>query len=97
MGVARGLANKLRARHLEAYNLQEEPVAFSDSSGIGKRLMMARRRLDEKLAANLPADHAERTVRMLLQRLNQEEGTERPSAPPLSPPDQDGMPEGEWP
>ncbi len=56
VGVARGLANKLRARHLEAYNLQEGPVAFADSSGIGKRLMMARMRLDEKLAANLPPD-----------------------------------------
>ncbi len=97
VGVARGLANKLRARHLEAYNLQEGPVAFADSSGIRKRLMMARRWLDEKLAANLPEDHAERTARMLLQRLNQEEGTDRPSAPPPNPPDQDGTSEGEWP
>ncbi len=66
VGVARGLANKLRARHLEAYDLQGGPVAFADSSGIGKRLMMARMRLDKKLAANLPPDHAERTARMLL-------------------------------
>jgi hypothetical protein len=66
VGVARGLANKLRARHLEAYNLQEGPVAFADSSGIGKRLMMARMWLDEKFAANLPPDHAERSARMLL-------------------------------
>jgi hypothetical protein len=85
VGVARGLANKLRARHLEAYNLQGGPVAFADSSGIGKRLRMARMRLDEKLTANLPADHAERTARMLLQRLNQEEDTGKPSAPPPSP------------
>jgi hypothetical protein len=96
-GVARGLANKLRARHLEAYDLQGGPVAFADSSGIGKRLRMARMRLDEKLAASLPADHGERTARMLLQRLNQDEGTERPSAPPPSPPDQDDTSEGEWP
>ncbi len=34
---------------------------------------------------------------MLLQRLSQEESTERPSAPPPSPPDQDGTSEGEWP
>ncbi len=54
-------------------------------------------RLDEKLAVSLPADHGERTARMLLQRLNQEEGTERPSAPPPSPPDQDDTSEGEWP
>jgi hypothetical protein len=66
VGVARGLANKLRAQHLEAYNLQEGPVAFADSSGIGKRLMVTRMQLDEKLAANLPPDHAERTARMLL-------------------------------
>jgi hypothetical protein len=95
--VARGLANKLRARHLESYDLQGGPVAFADSSGIGKRLMMARMRLDEKLAANLPPDHAERTARMLLQRLNQEGGAERPSAPPPSPPEQGDSSEGGWP
>jgi hypothetical protein len=38
VGVARGLANKLRARHLEAYDLQGRPVAFADSSGIGAGL-----------------------------------------------------------
>jgi len=97
VGVARGLANKLRARHLEAYDLQGGPAAFADSSGIGKRLMMARMRLDEKLAANLPPDHAERAARMLLQRLSQEGGTERPSAPPPSPPEQGDASEGAWP
>jgi hypothetical protein len=56
--------------------------------GIGKRLMMARMRLDEKLAANLPPDHAERTARMLLEVLNQEGRVEKPSAPPPSPPEQ---------
>jgi hypothetical protein len=40
--IARGLANKLRARHLEAYDLQGERVAYADTSGIWKRLMMAR-------------------------------------------------------
>jgi hypothetical protein len=44
VGVARGLANKLRARHLEAYDQQEGPVAYADTSGIWKRLMMARMR-----------------------------------------------------
>jgi hypothetical protein len=34
VGIARGLANKLRARHLEAYDLQGGPVALADSSGI---------------------------------------------------------------
>ena len=97
VGVARGLANKLRARHLEAYDLQGGPVAFADSSGIGKRLIMARMRLDEKLAANLPPDHAERTARMLLHRLSQEGGTERPSAPPPSLPEQGDTSEGAWP
>jgi hypothetical protein len=86
VGVARGLANKLRARHLEAYNLQEGPVAFADTSGIWKRLMMARIRLDEKLAASLPLDHAERSAKLLLQRVSQEGGAEKPSALPPSPP-----------
>jgi hypothetical protein len=54
-------------------------------------------RLDEKLAVSLGADHGERAARMLLQRLNQEGDTERPSAPPLSPPDQGDTSEGEWP
>ncbi len=97
VGIARGLANKLRAQHLEAYDLQGGPVAFADLSGIGKRLRTARMRLDEKLAANLPADHGERAARMLLQRLNQEGDAERPSAPPPSPPDQGDTSEGEWP
>ncbi len=60
-------------------------------------LMMARMRLDEKLAANLPPYHAERTARMLLQRLNQEGGMEKPSAPPPSPPEQGDSSEGAWP
>jgi hypothetical protein len=96
VGVARGLT-KLRARHLEAYNLQGGPVAFADSSGIGKRLMMARMRLNEKLATNLPPDHAERTARMLLQRMSQEGGIERPRAPPPSAPEQGDSSEGAWP
>jgi hypothetical protein len=94
VGVACGLANKLRARHLEAYDLQGGPVAFADSSGIAERLRTARMRLDEKLAISLRADHGERTARMLLQRLNQEGDTERPSAPPPSPPEQNGASEG---
>ncbi len=84
VGVARGLANKLRARHLEAYVQQGNPVAYADTSGIWKRLMMARVRLDEKLAACLPPDHAERLARMLLQSMNQESGEEKPRAPPPS-------------
>ena len=34
VGVACRLANKLRAKHLEEYDLQGKPVAFADSSGI---------------------------------------------------------------
>ncbi len=41
VGIARGLANKLRARHLEAYDQQGGLVAYTDTSGIWKRLMMA--------------------------------------------------------
>ncbi len=55
-------------------------------------------RLDEKLAVSLRADHGERTARMLLQRLNQEEDAERPSAPPPSLPEQgDTSDKGAWP
>jgi hypothetical protein len=31
-GVARGLANKLRAKHLDEYNLKGEPGALADTS-----------------------------------------------------------------
>ena len=97
VGVARGLANKLRARHLEAYDQQGGPVAYADTSGIWKRLMMARVRLDEKLAACLPPDHAERSARVLLESLKQEDSKEKPSAPPPSPPRQRDDSEGAWP
>jgi hypothetical protein len=96
VGVARGLANKLRARHLEAYD-QQGPVAYADTSGIWKRLMMARVRLDEKLAACLPPDHAERSARMLLQRMSQDGDAEKPSVPPPSPLKQRDNSEGVWP
>jgi hypothetical protein len=97
IGIARGLANKLRARHLEAYDQQGGPVAYADTSGIWKRLMMARVRLDEKLAACLPPDHAERSTRMLLGSMKQEEDKEKPSALPPSPPRQRDDSEGAWP
>jgi hypothetical protein len=97
VGVARGLANKLRALHLEVYDLQGRPVAFANSSGITEKLRAARLRLDEKLSAGLRADHGNRTARALLQRLSREEGTGKPSAPPASPPEQDDSSEGAWP
>jgi hypothetical protein len=59
--------------------------------------MMARIRLDEKLAACLPLDHAERSARMLLQRMSQDGGAEKPSAPPPSPPKQRDNSQGAWP
>jgi hypothetical protein len=42
-------------------------------------------------------DHGERTTRMLLQRLNREEGTGKRSAQPPSPPEQNNLSEGAWP
>ncbi len=97
VGVARGLANKLRARHLEACDLQGRPVAFADSSGITEKLRAARLRLDAKLSANLGADQGNRAARALQQRLSQEESTRKPSAPPPSPPERRDSSEGAWP
>jgi hypothetical protein len=97
VGVASDLANKLRARHLEAYDLQGGPVAFADSSRMAEKLRAARMRLDEKLSVGLRAYHGERTARMLLQRLNREEGTGKRSAQPPSPPEQNNLSEGAWP
>jgi hypothetical protein len=54
-------------------------------------LMMARVRLDEKLAACLPPDHAERSAMLLL------ESKEKLSTPPPSPPRSRDTPEGAWP
>ncbi len=73
MGVARGLANKLRAKHLEEYNLQGKPVAFADSSGITEKLRAGRLRLDAKLSASLGAKQGEQAVMALQQRLRQGE------------------------
>jgi hypothetical protein len=94
--VARGLANKLRARHLEEYDLQGRPVAFADSSGITEKLRAARLRLDAKLSANLGADQGNRAARALQQRLSQGESTRKPSAPPPSPPERRGSSAGAW-
>jgi hypothetical protein len=84
--VARGLANKLRAKHLEEYNLQGKPVMFADTSGIMEKLKAGRLRLDARLAASLEAGHGERAAMMLRQRLEQEEGAKKPTAPLPSPP-----------
>ncbi len=46
VGVARGLANKLRAKHLEEYDLRGNPVTFTDSSGILEKLKAGRLKLD---------------------------------------------------
>jgi hypothetical protein len=94
VGVAHGLANKLQARHLEAYDLQERSVAFADSSGITEKLRAARLRLDAKLSANLGADQVNRAARALQQRLSREESTGKPSAPPPSPPERRDSSEG---
>ncbi len=97
MGVARALVNKLRARHLEAYNLQGRPVAFADSSVITEKLRGARLQLDEKLSANLGADQDTWAARALQQRLSPEGSMGKPSAPPPSPPEQNDSSEGAWP
>jgi hypothetical protein len=94
VGVARGLANKLRAQHLEEYDLQGRPVAFADSSGITEKLRAARLRLDAKLSTSLGANQGERAAKALQQRLSQEESKKKPSAPPPSPPGQRGSLEG---
>jgi hypothetical protein len=59
--------------------------------------MMARVRLDEKLAACLPPDPAEKSAGVLAQSMNQEGSEEKPSAPPPSPPKQRDSSEGAWP
>ncbi len=97
VGVARGLANKLRAKHLEEYDLQGKPVAFADSSRITEKLKAGRLRVDAKVSASLGAKQGEQAVRALQQRLNQGEGSRKPSAPPPSPPGQEGSLEGAWP
>ncbi len=80
--MARGLANKLRAKHLEEYDLQGKPVAFADSSGITENLRAGRLRLDAKLSASLGARQGEQAAMILQQRLRQGEGSREPSAPP---------------
>ncbi len=97
VGVARGLANKLRAKHLEEHDLQGKPVAFADSSGITEKLKAGRLRLDTRLSASLGARQGEQAAMILQQRLGQDESSKKPSAPPPSPPGQGDSLEGAWP
>ncbi len=50
MGVARGFANKLRAKHLENYDLLGIPVAAANTSDISKNLRAGRLRFDSELS-----------------------------------------------
>ncbi len=87
VGVARGLANKLRAKHLEEYNLQGNLVTFADSSGI--ELKAGRLKLDAKLSASLEARRSGQEVASPRKGPGLEEGPGKPSAPPPSPPDRE--------
>ncbi len=51
VGVARGLANKLRARHLEEYDLRRDPAAATGPSGVIERLKAGRQKLDAELSS----------------------------------------------
>ncbi len=97
VGVARGLANKLRAKHLEEYDLHWRPVAFADPCGITEKLKAGRLRLNAKLSASLGARHGEQAAMILQQRLRQGEGSRKPSALPPSPLGQGDSLEGAWP
>jgi hypothetical protein len=97
VGVALGLANKLRAKHLEEFDLQGKPVAFADTSGIMEKLKAGRLRLDARLSASLEAGHGERAAIMLRQRLEQEEGAKKATAPLPSPPGRGDALDGAWP
>ncbi len=62
VGVARGLANKLRARDLENYDLLGIPVAAANPSNIIEKLKAGRLRFDAKLSAGWEARQDEQKV-----------------------------------
>jgi hypothetical protein len=97
VGVAWGLANKLRARHLENYDLLGIPVAAANPSDIIKKLKAGRLRFDSELSAGWEARQNEQRVGPSRLDSRAEESPRRPSAPLPSPPAQKVPSEEAWP
>jgi hypothetical protein len=96
VGVARGLANKLRARDLENYDLLGIPVAAANPSNIIEKLKAGRLRFDAKLSAGWEARQDEQKVDTLRLDSRAEEKPRRPGAPLLNPQAQEVLSEEAW-
>jgi hypothetical protein len=97
VGVARGLANKLREKHLEDYDLRGIPVMATDPSEVIEKLKAGRLKLDAELSTCREARQNEQGAGISWAGLGSEKGPIRPSAPPPSPLDQEAPSEGAWP
>jgi hypothetical protein len=87
VGVACGLANKLRARHLEEYDLRRDPAAAAGPSWVIERFKAGRLKLDAELSAGREVGHNGRGALAPRADLGSGESSRRPSAPPPSPPE----------
>ncbi len=97
VGVACGLANKLRARHLENYDLRGIPVGDATPSEIIEKLKAGRLKLDAELSAGQEVRQREQRAESSRADPRAEEDPRRPSAPLPSPPDWKTPSEGAWP
>jgi hypothetical protein len=97
VGVARGLANKLRARHLEEYDLRRDPAAAAGPAWVIERLKAGRLKLDAELSAGREVGRNGRGALAPRADLGSGKSSRRPSAPPPSPPDREDSSEGAWP
>jgi hypothetical protein len=97
VGVACGLANKFREKHLEEYDLRRNSAAAAGPSGVIEKLKAGRLKLDVGLSPNREAGRNEQGALASRAGPDSEEDSRRPGAPPPSPPDQEDPSEGAWP
>ncbi len=88
MGITRGLANKLRAKHLENYDLLEIPIAAANTSEISEKLRAGRLKFDSELSVGQEARQDESRAGPSRSSRRAEGDSRRPSAPLPSPPAQ---------
>jgi hypothetical protein len=97
VGVACGLPNKLRAKHLENYDLLGIPMAAAGPSEVVQKLKAGRLRVDAEMSAGQEARPSEQRTSTSQSNPRAEEDSKRSSAPLPSPPGREAPSEEAWP